>query len=601
MVETPEVLRLERDTDRPPEPGPISAGRIVRWLALTAVLWIAAAGYLAYDAQGHARNAEASLRRVADVAGGDLAAVDFEAVEADLGAGRSQLEQARHSISSPIVGALGPVPVLGRQLRSAEALIVVSDDLAGALQPLVASARAAQDEPNALDRVAFLRETSEQLGMLQSLAAEADLGPSENLVGPLFNARQELSQQLAELAVDAAQYETITMGLASFFDDSTYLVLGANNAEMQIGGGMPLSVGRVAIVAGDFELPGLLASAEQFPVPVTPVVDSDVQVNWGWLNPSNDFRKLNYSMRFNDFGGPQALDMWEAQTGERLDGVLMIDPFVLDAILSVVGEVEVEGEVFDSGGALSYLLQEQYAVFDDGDDDAADLTDERRDRLSLIANAAVDKLATSSWDPIELLEALRPLAGGRHIMLFSDRAAEQLAWSELGVAGEVPTNGTSVVLINNGGSKLDPFMTLRVNTSVSDEGDERRVSYDIEVENRAPAEGLPRYTVGPWRTVELDAPGTYFGQLAVLVPGYVSNPAFADSGLASISGPDGSLFLTATRPFSVAPGSTASFTFEFALPASAPTLRLIPSARFPAAPWTWRGEELTDRVFVDLE
>lgn len=582
-------------------PRRVNIRRILRWVALTVVLWLGAAAYLTYDAQGHARNAEASLRRVSDVAGGDLAAVDFEAVETDLGAGIAELGQARDSISSPIVGALGSVPVIGRQLRSAEALIVASDDLAAALQPLVASARIAQDEPNALDRVAFLQDTSDQLGTLQRVAANADLGPSENLVGPLFNARQELSQQLAELAVDAAQYETITTGLASFFDDSTYLVLGANNAEMQIGGGMPLSVGRVAIVAGDFELPGLLSSAEEFPVPVTPLVDDDVQANWGGLIPSNDFRKLNYSMRFSDFGGPQALDMWEANTGERLDGVLMIDPFVLDAILSVVGEVEVEGEVFDSGGALSYLLQEQYAVFDDGDDDAGDLTDDRRDRLSLIANAAVEKLAVSSWDPIELLEALRPLARGRHIMLFSDRADEQSTWIELGVAGEVPDNGTSVVLINNGGSKLDPFLSLRVSTSTSDEGSERLVTYDIEVENRAPDEGLPRYSVGPWRAVGLDTPGTYFGQLAVLVPGYVADASFVGSGLASISGPDGPLFLTATRPFSVAPGSTESFTFEFALPSSAPTLRLIPSARFPAAPWTWRGEEITDRVFVDLE
>ncbi len=70
--------------------------------------------------------------------------------------------------------------------------------------------------------------------------------------------------------MDAAEYEVITGGLASFFGDSTYLVLGANNAEMQIGGGMHLSVGRVVVIDGDFELPGLEPSASIFPVAVTP-------------------------------------------------------------------------------------------------------------------------------------------------------------------------------------------------------------------------------------------------------------------------------------------------------------------------------------------
>ena len=89
-----------------------SAGLVARWLALTLLLWLLGAAYLTYDAQRHARNAEDSLRRVADVAGGDLADVDFGAVEGDLAYGSDELRQARSSISSPVVRALGPVPVL---------------------------------------------------------------------------------------------------------------------------------------------------------------------------------------------------------------------------------------------------------------------------------------------------------------------------------------------------------------------------------------------------------------------------------------------------------------------------------------------------------
>ena len=140
-----------------------------------------------------------------------------------------------------------------------------------------------------------------------------------------------------------------------------------------------------------------------------------------------------------------------------------------------------------------------------------------------------------------------------------------------------------------------------MSASVADDGGERLVRYDIEIENRAPRDGLPRYTVGPWRTVGLDAPGTYYGQLAVLVPAYASSAQFDGAVPLAASGLDGVLFINATSSFTVAPGTTQRYSFEFSLPREAPSLQLIPSARFPFVPWSWSGRDLTDRVFVDLE
>ncbi len=578
----------------------LNTSKIARWLLVTLALWLLVAGYLVFDAQRHARNAEDSLRRVADVAGGDLSGVDFAAVQSDLAAGSEELSAGRRSIMSPVVRVLGPLPIVGRQLASARALITTSQDLADALTPLVASARIAQEEPNALDRVAFLQDTSRDLAELRRVIDGADLGPSDHLVGQLADARLELAERLANVNDDAASYEVITRGLASFFSESTYLVLGANNAEMQIGGGMPLSVGRVVIVDGDFELPGLAPSSSLFPVAANAVVDSDVEDRWDFVQLTNDYRKLNYSVRFGEFGGPQALEMWEADTGERLDGVLSIDPFVLDAILSVVGSVEVEGEIYAGGDTLLYLLREQYEVFDDGDDDAGDLVEERQDRLSLIAEAAVEKLSTSSWDPIELIEALRPLARGRHLLAYSDRPAEQAAWAALGIDGSIPSNSTGVALINIGGSKLDPFLSVDVDASVDSDGETQTISYTIQLSNMAPSEGLPRYTIGPWREVGLAGPGDYRGHLAVYVPGYASEAGFDTPTGLSASGPDGDVFLNVTRPFELASGESRTFEFHFTVPDTGVPLRLIPSARFPATSWTWSGETFTDSVVRDL-
>jgi hypothetical protein len=594
---------LEPDVDRPVDrPGRrrlLSVTGVAQWLLVSLVLWFVAAGYLAYDAQRHARDAEDSLRQVAEVADGDLREIDFAAVEADLVAGSAELSAARRSISSPVVRAMAPLPVLGRQLSSARAIISTSDDLADALLPLVGSARVAQSEPNAVDRVSFLRDTARQLVELQDVIEDVDLGPENNLVGVLADARVELAEQLAELAEDAADYEVITTGLASFFGEATYLVLGANNAEMQLGGGMHLSVGRVTVDDGDFDLPGLEPSSSFFPIERTPVVDPDVEAHWGSLKPSNDFRKLNFTVRFDDFGGPQALDMWEAQTGEQLDGVISIDPFVLDAILGVVGSVEVDGESYGEGDTLRYLLRGQYEVFDRGDEGAE--VEARQDRLSLIAEAAVDRLTTSSWDPIVLLDALRPLARGRHILAFSDRPEEQAAWRALGIDGSVRSNSTGVALINDGGSKLDPFVTMSVDATVEDIEDGRRVSFAIDVQNTAPQEGLPSYAVGPWRILDIASPGTWYGRMAVSVPGWASQARFVERRPLGASGADGPLLLNVTQPLAIEPGESEQFNFSFVVPADAPVLRLIPSARFPQVAWTWSGREFTDSVYVDLD
>ncbi len=93
-----------------------TASRVARWLLVTLGLWLLVAGYLVFDSQRHARNAEDSLRRVADITQGDLSGVDFATVQTDLAAASKDLSAGRRSIMSPVVRILGPVPIVGRQL-----------------------------------------------------------------------------------------------------------------------------------------------------------------------------------------------------------------------------------------------------------------------------------------------------------------------------------------------------------------------------------------------------------------------------------------------------------------------------------------------------
>lgn len=557
--------------------------------ALTVVLWIAVSGYLVYSAQARARDGEAALRVVADVIdSGDVADVDFTELRRNMLVGESALADARSAIESPLLLPWRPFPVVGRQLASAGALITTSNDLTEALLPVVEAGETARNDPNALDRVAFLRDVAAKLRTVEAVIAEADLGPSSNLVGPLFDGRAELAEQLGEVSTKATSYRVITEGLASFLDEGRYVLIGANNAEMMLASGMHLSVGQLSLVDGDFELPGLTPSSELFPVRQADLVDSDVADRWGFLSPTNDWRKLGLSARFDQYTGPQALELWRAQNGELLDGAVSLDPFVLDALLGVVGPVEVQGEVISQGGALAYLLIDQYAEFE------LDQQSERRDRLSDLASAVVDAFDSNDWDPVDLLQALEPLANGRHILVYSTDLVEQAAWEELGVAGTLDGSEIGVFLLNTGASKLDPFVALSVDATTRPVEGGVGITYRVSVDNRAPSSGLPPYAVGPWPSLGLPSEGTYRGRVAIYVPGSTRSIEFGPNREVVAFGRDGPVLMAATASFTVEPGTSHTVRIDVTVPAELTEVSLLPSTRFPAVEWAWNGEAFDD-------
>jgi hypothetical protein len=61
----------------------------------------------------------------------------------------------------------------------------------------------------------------------------ADIGPSQGLIQPLADARDELTEHLDDVADQLSRANRTVFALQSFLDgDGRYLVLAANNAEM---------------------------------------------------------------------------------------------------------------------------------------------------------------------------------------------------------------------------------------------------------------------------------------------------------------------------------------------------------------------------------
>ncbi len=562
------------------------------WLV---VVWLVASVWTVLQARSAATQAQSTLTTLAEV---DPTTADIDAVRSDLGTARASLERAHGLLARKYLEPWRLVPVLGRQLTATRGLVYTADAVV-AHSDDAATAAAAVVDARAEERVTELAGLETALLGLKEVLADYDLGPTQAIVSPLASAQAEARSKLGELTPRVDEAYTVIKGLRIFAENGRYLMIGANVNEMQAGSGMPLTIGSLEIDRGAF-LVSEFVTLDEVPVEtaIAPV-DPDVAENWGFLVPGNDFRKLALTPRYDAYSGPMALALWNEVRGEVMDGALTIDPVALAALLEVVGPVEVDGQEFRTDNVLNYMLTEQYNYFEDPSlvsdyDDFAALSDSRSDLLSSIAGAAFAKFADGDWDPFELLDSMRPVADGRHLLAYSSNPDVQAMWDQVGVSGALSGDEISVGVMNLGANKLDPYLDIRVEatTEPADDGG-HRISLEISLTNRVP-DGLINYVIGPWEAIGFQERGGYLGRLFIEAPGTVTKMQFVGAGPdLEVYGRDGANTVMVGR-FGVERGASATFDATIDLAPGLDSLTLLPSAHVPAVDWLFDGVDTND-------
>jgi hypothetical protein len=551
--------------------------RILLGLGLVAALWLLVTVVMLFQAR---RSIDAGVQRLEEarelVSPGDL--VRGEGREA-IRAARRDFERARDLAGSPLLAPLEAVPVLGQQVRSVDAQTAAAADIVRIGEAAVTDAeREFQVRPaTGPERVALLEEVGRIAARAEKRLRSVDLGPDFFLVGPVGDARAEFADKLQEVRASLADSQAAAAGLTKFLrGPGRYLVLAANNAEMRAGSGMWLSAGVLTVEGGGFEL-GEMRPTGDLLVPAGAVpVAGDLAARWGFLDPTHDFRNLAATPRF-DATAPLAADMWAALTGETVQGVLVLDPLTLRALLAAQGPIDAAGRTLDADNVLQYVFLEQYR-----EASLADPTQQaRRDRLGEIARAAVDAFEDRDWEPADLADELASAGQGRHVLAWSRDPVEQRGWEAAGVAGALRPDSLLVSLMNIGGNKLDQFVTIDGVVTARDRGGGREVTVRLEIGNEAPL-GEPGYVIGPFPGTGLAA-GEYRGILAVDVPGAARDARIDGADLVA-AGPDGPDRVVATV-VRIAAGERSARTVRFRLPGGAGGMRVEPSAREPGIRW----------------
>ena len=185
--------------------------------------------------------------------------------------------------------------------------------------------------------------------------------------------------------------------------------------------------------------------------------------------------------------------------GRDIDGVLAIDPYVLQELVGFTEPITIEptGRQLTRGNTAQYLLFDQYEID----------SDVRIDALEQVATETINQLLDGALpDPAVLADELGPLVDEERLVAWMVDPDDQALIDEIGLSGALPSldgrdDGFSVVINNAGANKLDAFLTRDIiyDATYADLPDGTTGAageLTITLRNSAPTSGLPDGVIG---------------------------------------------------------------------------------------------------------
>lgn len=428
------------------------------------------------------------------------------------------------------------------------------------LRPLVSA------KPDISSAARTVRLSAERLDRIDT----KDLLPQ--VAEPLMQAQKELSDASKTLGVasDAVGLAPKLMG-----DEAprSYLLMIQNNAEARASGGIPGALAVLTLDHGKLSL-GAQSSAGDIGI-MTPTLAVDPQQQQIYSSRLGKYMQdVNLTPDFPT-AAATAQAMWEKKTGQRVDGVISIDPVVLSYILQATGPVEVNGpelaaiklaglpSELTGSNVVQTLLSDVYAKIPQPK--LQDLY------FAGVAKEVFSALSNGKGEAKGLIAGLTKGTEEGRVLVWSANPDEQSVLGRYAISGSV--SGASVspaefgVYLNDGtGAKMDYYVkrTVQLVRECPVGGYEQTI-VRVTSTNTAPADAattLPPYVTGD------GAFGVPPGTVQTNVVAY--GPVQANIESAAIQGQKIPFapYLHANRPVGVvsqrlAPGESKTLEFTF--------------------------------------
>ncbi|GAB2478931.1 DUF4012 domain-containing protein [Jatrophihabitans fulvus] len=465
-------------------------------------LWLVITALMARSKLDDLDNRFAQVR--AFVAAGDVAAARKAAEQIPSDA------QAVHDLTTgPAWWTAAQIPLLGEPVEVARGTAAATGTIGTQVVPeLVRVSK--EIDPNrvraagnrvdlaALDRAApVLQRAATSMG---TAVRRIDALPASTWFGAVDRGRATLTTTMHELQgyVDAAaRVSRVLPTMLGEDRPQRYFVGLQNEAELRGTGGLP---GAFAIAVADqgvvrfvrFEsnaalrAPGrgnLFASGVRF--------GRDYQQAYGRSLPTQSFYNSNVSPDFR-YAARIWAGMYEKLSGQRIDGVLALDPTVLAYFLAGTGPVTARGQVVSAQNVVALLQRDQYQIFRD------DFTG-RKEFVVDVLRAVSQKVTSGAGSGLAMLQAATASADQQRLLAWSRDPEVQRAIVETHYGGTLPPASRALaglVLNNASGGKIDFYLTRELAYTRTGCGSSRDIVATVKLTNNAPASGLPPYVVG---------------------------------------------------------------------------------------------------------
>jgi hypothetical protein len=481
-------------------------------LGITAAGWLALKAAVISDSLTAVNQLVPKLKR--DVLNGDATAAS-----ATIDALTTHTTSAREATDDPVWAAAGMLPWAGANFQAASEAARSADDvvrlgaapLIGILESLdwksllpsvdgIDLAPLAAAQPRIAGAAFAVSQSSDRLNGI----ATDELVPQ--LAGPLIKAREQLGSLRGGLnaAANAAEIAPDMLGANS---TRQYLLLIQNNSESRATGGIPGALAVLTMDKGRLSL-GDQTSAAALGV-MTPTLPVDFEQQQIYSTRIGKFMQdVNLTPDFPT-AASTAQAMWERKTGQRLDGVISLDPVALSYVLSAMGPVHMTDKellaLTDTAlptqltgkNVVKTLLSDVY-----GKIDRPELQDAY---FAGVAQETFSALSTGKGDAAALIEGITRGASDGRILVWSREASEQAVIAQYPISGSITGPALSPagfgVYFNDGtGAKMDYHVKRTVQLVQECTGDDYgQVKVRITSTNTAPADAatsLPAYVTG---------------------------------------------------------------------------------------------------------
>lgn len=327
--------------------------RLVFVLALVGGLsLVAAAGAVSLGSKASEINSElTSATHLIPMIKEQIASDDSDSAEATVQELRSHTAAAKKAADDPLWTLASALPVLGSNFAAVTEVARSADDVARlAITPLVQVYSSLNWErivptgsgadlgpiqaaaPGISAAAHAVRLSADRLQQIDTTTLMPEVAD------PLGIARDQLEDLTGTLDA-AASASSIGPGMLGAQTPRNYLLIIQNNAEARASGGIPGALAVLSLDKGRLTL-GSQSSAGALGT-MSPVVPVDPQQQQIYSQRVGKYMQdVNLTPDFPT-AAMTAQAMWERKTGQRVDGVISIDPVALGYVLDATGPVQI--------------------------------------------------------------------------------------------------------------------------------------------------------------------------------------------------------------------------------------------------------------------